>query len=159
MRTLLFATFLVLLLGAAQGSTVIDAIFEVIEEAIAPLQDKPLNDATGCYIQWKSLHKCIRDLVSEIINGEKIGVIISNIIDAIKNLIYINECCVFHDMDDDLQHFAKHPGDVIGRLIWNYQATILFFKNLIYGIRWGDYGSIGFGLGKLIFVIFDGKIL
>ena len=160
MRILICAAFLVLLLNPAKGSvTTVDLIFGIIKGAIETLQEKPINDPTGCYMQWHGLHRAVNDLIDAIINTGNIAIIISNVLDILKNMIYIKDTCVVHDIDDDIQHFTKHPGDFIGRLIWNYKLTISFFRDFINGFSTKDFQQVGRGFGAIIYVIFDGKIL
>ncbi len=159
MKVLLCLSFLVLMFASARANETVDLIFGIIKGTVEVLQEQPLNDPTGCYIQWNGLHKGVNDVVDALVNHASAVVIISDIINAITNLVYVQQYCKFHDIDDDIQHFSKHPGDLIGRLIWNYKLTVSFVKNIINGLKTHDFEVIGRGLGAIIYVIFDGKIL
>ena len=160
MKTIICVSFLALFLfSTANASATVDIIFGVIKGTVSPLQVKSLNDPTGCYIQWQGMHKAVSDLVDAIMNQGSAVIIISDLINAITNLVYVQQYCILHDVDDDLEHFAKHPGDLIGRLVWNYKLSVSFVKDIINGLRTQNYEIIGNGLGAIIYVIFDGQIL
>jgi len=160
MKAIICISFLILLFsGSTKASDTVNLIFGILKGTVEVLQEKPLEDPTGCYTQFSSLHKAVNDLVDSIVNQASAVVIISNIINSITNLVYVQQYCVFHDMDDDIKHFTKHPGDLIGRLIWNYKLSVTFVRNFIEGLKTHDYDIIGKGLGALIYVVFDGKIL
>eukprot|EP00831_Metopus_contortus_P048931 TRINITY_DN4012_c0_g1_i5.p1 TRINITY_DN4012_c0_g1~~TRINITY_DN4012_c0_g1_i5.p1 ORF type:complete len:225 (-),score=62.15 TRINITY_DN4012_c0_g1_i5:150-824(-) len=159
MKLSLIALLVVLNMTAVRGAGIVEIVFGILEGAVKVLQTNSTNDPTGCYIQVNGLHESAIDLENSIQNGEETVVIISNAIDMIKNLVCIYAYCEFHDIDDDIEHFSNHPGDLIGRLVWNYGLTADFIKDIINGTKNRNFFMIGEGIGSLIYVVFDGQIL
>ncbi len=147
-------------MNAVEGHIVVDVVFGILEGTLKQLQTKKLEDEEGCYMQWKGMHEALNDFIQAIMDGNAdVGRLISKLIEMINFGICINEYCVFHDTEDSIQHFIKHPGDLIGRVIWNTQIMLSFFNDIIKGLANNDFVLIGVGLGDLLYVVFDGKIL
>lgn len=160
MKIIAYVSLILLFASSVQGIIFVDIAFDILKGVVERIQTLNITEPECCYAKVDNMHRSVNEFVTALIDitfdPYKVCFLLLDVIDA---YFQVSKSCIFHNTDEELMYFHKHPGDLIGRIISNYKVLIAFFNDIIQGFLTLNFHIIGNGFGDIILVVFESKIL